>query len=77
MLTNEHIVTLLKKQRTLISIYDRELERIANMNNGRFKLDDNTVHYVSLKAITQVLEREVDVSLVECVSLFDLIERGN
>jgi hypothetical protein len=77
MLTNEHIVTLLKKQRTLISIYDRELERIANMNNGRFKLDDNTVHYVSMKAITQVLEREVDASLVECVSLFDLIERGN
>jgi hypothetical protein len=77
MLTNEHIVTLLKKQRSLISVYDRELERIANMNNGMFKLDENTLHYVSLKAITQVLEKEVNASWGDCERLFDLIDRGN
>lgn len=76
MLTNEHIVTLIKKQQTLFNVYDRELERIANMNAGKFKVDDNTLHYVSLKAIASVLNKEVNVSWTECERLFDLIERG-
>lgn len=76
MLTNSQVVTLLNKHSVLCSVYDRELERIALMNQGKFKLDDNTLHYVSLKAIHKVLGREVNVSWGECQRLFDIIARS-
>jgi ABC-type hemin transport system ATPase subunit len=76
MLTTTQVFVLLQKRNMLCALYDRELERIALMNQGRFKLDDNTLHYVSLKSIHKVLGKEVNVSWKECESLFDIIARS-
>lgn len=75
MLTNEQLVTLIKKQKLLMEVYDREMDRVANMNQGVYKLDDNSIHYVSLRAIAKVLNKEVNVSKTDCDRLMDLITR--
>jgi hypothetical protein len=77
MITNKQLVTLLNKSEIVVNVYDNELDLLASKNNGKYNLDDNTLHQVSLIAFNRVLGEDCnEVSWDECQAIFDLIERA-
>jgi len=77
MLTNEKLLTLLQKAPMVKNLYNREMDKRASLNNGLYKLDENTQLEVANKAFNTVLrESSVNVSYQECVAIFDIMDRN-
>ena len=77
MISNDNLFSILKKKAVICSLYDREMDKLANQNDGVYQLDENVQLYVANKAFNTVCkESSINVSWSECCAIFDLIHRG-
>lgn len=77
MLTSEKLFSILNNKTTICHLYDKEMDRRASLNMGKYELDENTQREVANKAFNSVLkENTINVSWAECVAIFDIIDRG-
>ncbi len=77
MITNSNLITILKKSSTVLNQYDKQMDRLALKNNGRYQLDENTQRELANNAFNTVcMESTINVSWGECCAIFDLIDRS-
>ena len=77
MIQDKQLFELLKKAPMICAVYDKDMETVARLNGGEYKLDEETQLSLANKAFNTVLkESTINVSWDECCAIFDIIDRN-
>lgn len=78
MITDKNLFNLLKKAPAICHFYDKEMDKLAQINGGRYNFNEDVQLQIANKAFNIVLKQStINVSWDECAAIFDIIHRNS